>query len=113
MNSNIKRSKHLWKLSNIKIIIFGSGENKIIAFVSVVVILIYKPIMIRLTVKRYLTNNNIKNYYIVKIEKYPAQDGYLVQLKNDLKDYRNLTIISEKMPIDVIHDSRLDKEDMQ
>lgn len=74
----------------------------------VTIMLIYKPIMIRLTVKRYLTNNNIKNYYIVKIEKYPAQDGYLEQLKNDLNDYRNLTIISEKMPIDVIHDSRLD-----
>lgn len=52
--------------------------------------------MIRLTVKRYLTNN-IKNYYIVKIEKYPAQEGYLVQLKNDLIDYRNLTIIYEKI----------------
>ena len=58
--------------------------------------LIYKPLMIRLTVKRYLTNN-IKNYYIVKIEKYPAQEGYLVQLKNDLIDYRNLTIIYEKI----------------
>ena len=79
----------------------------------VTIMLIYKPIMIRLTVRKYMSNNNIKNYYIVKIEKYPAQDGYLVQLKNDLKDYRNLTIISERMPIVVIHDSRLDKEDMK
>lgn len=79
----------------------------------VTLMLIYKPIMIRLTVRKYMSNNNIKNYYIVKIEKYLAQDGYLVQLKNDLNDYRNLTIISEKMPIDVIHDSRLDKEDMK
>ena len=79
----------------------------------VTIMLIYKPIMIRLTVRKYMSNNNIKNYYIVKIEKYPAQDGYLVQLKNDLKDYRNLTIISERMPIVVIHDSRLDKEEMK
>lgn len=79
----------------------------------VTIMLIYKPIMIRLTVRKYMSNNNIKNYYIVKIEKYPAQDGYLVQLKNDLKDYRNLTIISERMPTDVIYDSRLDKEDMK
>ena len=79
----------------------------------VTLMLIYKPIMIRLTVRKYMSNNNIKNYYIVKIEKYLAQDGYLVQLKNDLNDYRNLTIISEKMPIDVIYDSRLDKEDMK
>ena len=79
----------------------------------VTIMLIYKPIMIRLTVKRYLTNNNIKNYYIVKIEKHPVQDGYLVQLKNDLNDYRNLTIISERMPTDVIYDSRLDKEEMK
>ena len=71
--------------------------------------LIYKPLMIRLTVR----NNNIKNYNIVKIEKYPAQDGYSVELKNDLDDYGNLTIISEKMPIEVIHDSRLDKEEMK
>ena len=78
----------------------------------VTIMLIYKPIMIRLTVRKYMSNNNIKNYYIVKIEKYPAQDGYLVQLKNDLKDYRNLTIISERMPTDVIYDSRLGKEDM-
>lgn len=75
--------------------------------------LIYKPLMIRLTVKIYLTNNNTKNYHIVKIEKYPAQEGYLVQLKNDLIDYRNLTIISEKIQIDVIHDSRLDKEEVR
>ena len=79
----------------------------------VTIMLIYKPIMIRLTVRKYMSNNNIKNYYIVKIEKYPAQDGYLVQLKNDLKDYRNLTIISERMPTDVIYDSRLDREDMK
>ena len=79
----------------------------------VTIMLIYKPIMIRLTVRKYMSNNNIKNYYIVKIEKYPAQDGYLVQLKNDLKDYGNLTIISERMPIVVIHDSRLDKEEMK
>ncbi|MDU5571402.1 MAG: hypothetical protein E6064_08985 [Peptoniphilus harei] len=85
----------------------------IFVFLVVTIMLIYKPLMIKLTVKRYLTNNNIKNYHIVKIEKYPAQDGYLVQLKNDLNDYRNLTIISEKMPIDVIHDSRLDKEEMK
>ena len=64
------------------------------------------PFMIRLTVR----NNNIKNYNIVKIEKYPVQDGYLVELKSDLDDYRNLTIISEIIPTDVIHDSRLDKE---
>lgn len=75
--------------------------------------LIYKPIMIRLTVKRYLTNNNIKNYYIVKIEKHPVQDGYLVELKSDLDDSRNLTIISERIPIDFIHDLRLDKEEMK
>ena len=36
------------------------------------IMLIYKPIMIRLTVRKYMSNNNIKNYYIVKIEKYPA-----------------------------------------
>lgn len=79
----------------------------------VTIMLIYKPIMIRLTVRKYMSNNNIKNYYIVKIEKYPAQDGYLVKLKNDLNDYRNLTIISERMPTDVIYDSRLDKEEMK
>lgn len=75
--------------------------------------LIYKPIMIRLTVKRYPTNYNIKNYYIVKIEKHPVQDGYLVELKSDLDDSRNLTIISERIPIDFIHDLRLDKEEMK
>ncbi|MCI6610554.1 MAG: hypothetical protein MSH08_07380 [Ezakiella sp.] len=69
--------------------------------------------MIRLTVRKYMSNNNTNNYYIVNIEKYPAQDGYLVQLKNDLNDYRNLTIISERMPTDVIYDSRLDREDMK
>ena len=62
------------------------------------------PFMIRLTVR----NNNIKNYNIVKIEKYPVQDGYLVELKSDLDDYRNLTIISEIIPTDVIHDSSLE-----
>ena len=36
-----------------------------------------------------------------------------LQLMSDLNDYRNLTIISEKIQIDVIHDSRLDKEDMK
>ena len=75
--------------------------------------LIYKPLMIRITVRRYLTNNNIMDYQIVNIEKYAAQDGYLVELKNDLNDSRNLTIISERMPIDVIHDSGIYKEDMK
>lgn len=60
-----------------------------------------------------MSNNNIKNYYIVKIEKYLEQDGYLVQLRNDLNDYRNLTIISKRMPTDVIYDSKLDREDMK
>lgn len=81
----------------------------IFVFLVVTIMLIYKPLMIRLTVR----NNNINNYNIVKIEKYPAQDGHSVELKNDLDDYGNLTIISEKMPIEVIHDSRLDKEEMK
>lgn len=36
-----------------------------------------------------------------------------LQLMSDLNDYRNLTIISERMPTDVIYDSRLDREDMK
>lgn len=36
-----------------------------------------------------------------------------LQLMSDLNEYRNLTIISERIPVDVIHDSRLDKEDMK
>lgn len=85
----------------------------IFVLLVVTIMLIYKPLMIRITVRRYLTNNNIMDYHTVNIEKYPAQDGYLVELKNDLNDSRNLTIISERMPIDVIHDSGIDKEDMK
>lgn len=58
----------------------------IFVLLVVTIMLIYKPLMIRITVRRYLTNNNIMDYHTVNIEKYPAQDGYLVELKNDLND---------------------------
>lgn len=86
----------------------------IIAIVLFFIILIfYKRLLISLTVRTYMENNNIKDYHISNIEKYPVQDGYIVQLKNNSEEYRSLIIISEIMPVGVIGDSKIDKEDMK
>lgn len=80
----------------------------IIAIVLFFIILIfYKRLLIGLTVRRHMENNDIKGYHISNIEKYPAQDGYIVQLKNNSEEYRSLIIISEIMPVDVIGDSKI------
>lgn len=86
----------------------------IIAIVLFFIILIfYKRLLISLTVRTYMENNNIKDYHISNIEKYPVQDGYIVKLKNNSEEYRSLIIISEIMPVGVIGDSKIDKEDMK
>lgn len=73
------------------------------------ILIFYKNIFINLTIRKHIVNNNIEGYHIVNIERFPAMDGYLVRLENNFGEFRNLTIISTIMPLDVIYDSKIDK----
>lgn len=85
----------------------------IIFILIVILIFNYKGILIRLSVNNYFKKNDINGYSIVEIEKSPEQDGYLIHLKNNLGQERNITVISKLLPLNVIHDSMLGKEDMK
>lgn len=85
----------------------------IIFILSIILIFNYQGILIRLTVNNYLKKNDINGYSIVEIEKSPEQDGYLIHLKNNLGQERNITVITKLLPLNVIHDSMLGKEDMK
>lgn len=85
-----------------------------IIFVLIIILIFnYKEILIRLSVNNYLKKNDINDYSIHYIEKFLAQDGYLIHLKNNLGQERNITVISKLLPLNVIHDSMLGKEDMK
>ena len=85
----------------------------IIFILLIILIFNYKGILIRLSVNNYLKKNDINGYSIFYIEKFPAQDGYLIHLKNNLGQERNITVISKLLPLNVIHDSMLGKENMK
>ena len=85
----------------------------IIFILIMILIFNYKGILIRLSVNNYLKKNDINGYSIFYIEKFLAQDGYLIHLKNNLGQERNITVISKLLPLNVIHDSMLGKEDMK
>lgn len=87
-----------------------------VLFIFVLLIIVfftYRPFLIRLTVNEYFKRNNVKGYSIVYIEKFPAVDGYAIHLKNDTGKERTLTVITEALPITVIHDNMIDKENMK
>lgn len=75
-------------------------------------LVVYRPMMIRLTVEAYLDRNEIKDFKIQSIEPFPAVHGYLVHLTNQDQEERSLTIISKMWPTKVTYDSQLAKEDM-
>lgn len=85
----------------------------IIILLFFILFIFYKDICINFAVKKHLIRNNIEGYHIVNVEKFPAMYVYLVRLENGLGDFRNLTIISEILPLDVIYDSKIDKQDMK
>lgn len=63
----------------------------IIFILIIILISNYKKILIRLSVNNYLKRNDI--------------NGYLIHLKNNLGQERNITVISKLLPLNVIHDS--------
>lgn len=75
-------------------------------------LVVYRPVMIRLTVKAYLNRNHIQDFEIQSVEPFPGAHGYLVHIRNKDQLERSLTVISKMWPIEVSYDSQLAKEDM-
>lgn len=75
----------------------------------VLVLLFYRQVLIKLTLDKYIRVNNLQAYTVESFEKYSQMDGYLVSLKGPSGEDRRLTIISTRLPVNIIHDSMVDK----
>ena len=79
----------------------------------VVFLLFYRQAFLKLTLDKYIKDNSLQAYTIESIEKYSQMDGYLVSLAGPKGEERKLTIISTRLPVNVIYDSMVDKEDLK
>lgn len=79
----------------------------------VVFLLFYRQAFLKLSIDKYIKDNNLQAYTVDIIEKYPQMDGYLVSIRGPNGEDRKLTIISTRLPIDIIYDSMVDKEDLK
>lgn len=79
----------------------------------VVFLLFYRQVFLKLTLDKYIKENSLQTYTVERIEKYSQMDGYLVSLRGPKGEERKLTIISTKLPINVIYDSMVDKENLK
>ena len=79
----------------------------------VLVLLFYRQVLIKLTLDEYIRANNLQTYTVDSVEKYPQIDGYLASLTGPNGEERRLTIISTRLPVNIIHDSMVDKENLK
>lgn len=91
------------------------GKNILIIFLILLVVflLFYRQVFLKLTLDKYIKENSLQAYTVERIEKYSQMDGYLVSLTGPKGEERKLTIISTKLPINVIYDSMVDKENLK
>lgn len=73
----------------------------------------YKGILIRLSVNNYLKKMTSTVILFFILKNFLHKTGYLIHLKNNLGQERNITVISKLLPLNVIHDFMLGKENMK
>lgn len=91
----------------------GKIVLSIFLILLVLVLLFYRQVLIKLTLDKYIGSNDLQAYTVESVEKYSQMDGYLVSLTGPHGEERRLTIISTRLPINVIYDSMVDKEDLK
>lgn len=79
----------------------------------VIFLIFYRQAFLKVTLDKYIKDNNLQAYTVDSIEKYSQMDGYLVSLTGPHGEERRLTIISTRLPIHVIYDSMVDKKDLK